>query len=479
VGVRHVDQDVAIYWVAAKELAHLRLHEPFFYGQAYHHLAESALAAPFVALGVPVWVAPTAISMAIGLLPWALLSLLAWRRGIAWLAILLLGVPVLMPAGYQLLLTRFFGTGLLLVTLALVVSERSSAPARWDGVGALLTLGVAATPNAALLACTVVAGLALSSLRTVQDWLRVLAGAAAGLGVYGLGKLFYLTHPGWVLHPAPPLDLRLSLVAYGLHHLPALLRRVTPEVMVHPAVPLAGVVLLVVLAIARRRWAVAVTGTGLIAGLLAILASGKIYDGTPSPFFACERFFLGLPLAIAWLGVLAAPGASTRPALVRAGALLTVAGVLLLAGWKQLRLSGELERESALPQNVLRSESAGAARVRCRGLEEAARAARTDLVLFAVSPTRAYACDALSDGRLTTLHPPYERRTWLLLEEARRTRDRLLLTDVSPDEACARVQARVPGATCTPAASETVLVQLPPESSLAFASAYGLAVRPF
>ena len=73
----------------------------------------------------------------------------------------------------------------------------------------------------------------------------------------------------------------------------------------------------------------------------------------------------------------------------------------------------------------------------------------------------------------------YERRTWLLLEEARRTRDRLLLTDVSPDEACARVQARIPGATCTPAAAETVLVQLPPESSLAFARAYGLAVRPF
>ena len=116
-GVRLVDEDAAIYWYAAREFARFRFREPFFYGQAYHHLGESLVAAPAVAAGLPPWIALPAVSMLIGLATWAVMARLAWRRGAIGLAILLLGGPLFLPAGYAILQQRYFGLGLLLVAI--------------------------------------------------------------------------------------------------------------------------------------------------------------------------------------------------------------------------------------------------------------------------------------------------------------------------------------------------------------------------
>lgn len=478
-GIRTIDEDVAIYWYATQEFAHLHLREPFFYGQAYNHLGEAALAAPLTALGVPIWVGPVAVSLAVGLAPWVLLALLAWRRGARGLAVILLGAPALMPAGYQMILMRFFGMGLLLVAAALLVADSSRGPWRWLWVGLLLSVGALAVPNALPLAAAGLAWLAATRPGSGRGWLLAAAGAAGGLALYALGWSFYARNPGWALHPAPGLDLRLALVGDALLHLDRHLGRVTPWALVHPAVPLTAVLGLAVLAVRRHLWAVAGPALALLAVALAAFALEKVHQGTPSAFFAHERMFLGVPLALALVAVAAAEARLWTGLPSTGGALAGAALVAALAVPKQVALARSIEAEMAAPQPVLRRAEVAEVRRTCRDLALEARDAGTDLVVFLQDRTLAYACGALGYGAIRTLYPEYERRTWLLQEESRARRSSVLLCDVEPGPACLHVAARVPGALCAPAGPSAVAVRYGPGPVLDLVRSLGMPVRPF
>jgi len=479
VALGHVDEDVATYWYAAQEFAHLHFREPFFYGQAYHHLGEALLAAPLVAVGAPVWVVPTLVSTLVGLTPWVLLAVVAWRRGLCALAVLFLAAPALMPAGYGVLLTRFFGMGLMLVTAALTIAELGRAPARWVVVGALVTLGVLSVPNALLLAAPVGVWLLLRARRGRRDGLLFAAGVGVGAVAWALGRWFYALHPSWALHPAPVPRLRWELLRDGLQHLPRHLTRVTPEILLHPAVPLVGLAALAVLAAVRRRATVALAAGATLSTFLVLLATERVHNATPSVFYSYERAFLGMPLATACVVLLAAiEGLIPRPR-GRLPPILGAAVILGAAIWGLFQAGPELSREGAIPETVLDDARTPDLVRSCRSIESLALSTGADLVIFAVHRTGAYGCGAISYDRLTTLFPPYDRRTWLLLGEAHRTRDRLLLVDVEPSPTCRLVRTRVPGARCQAAGSNGVLVSDGPGSSIDFARWVGIPVRAF
>ena len=481
VGFSHLDEDVAVYWYAAVEFAHLRFREPFFYGQAYNHLGEALLAAPLVAMGVPLWIGPVLVSTAIGLAPWGALALLAWRRGAVGLAVLFLGAPTLMPVGYTILLGKFFGFGLFAVALAMLAADFARSPGLRLAAGFLAALGVGVVPNAALLAVVAVAWMFVSvphGDRAGRVRLVVL-GLAGGAGVVALGRLFYILRPPWNLHPSPALEFHWTLLVDGMIHLSRHLGRVTPTVFAHPAVPLLAVAGVAIMAARRYRWEAAAPAFSLLAIVPTALAVGKVHEATPSVFFAYERMFLGVPLALGVIA-LATVGAGLWRGGASARSVIIATAVVVAAGlFKQASLETEVASELRIPQGVLSRVEVVDMRATCDAVERAARATGAGLAVFLVDRTPAYACGALAYGKLTTIFPSYERRTWILQEEAVRPRDALLLVDVDPEAACRRVALLEPGALCGPVGAEMVVVRYRARSAIDFLRSLGVDVRRF
>ena len=484
---RVVDQDQAIYWYAVEEFSRFRFREPFFYGQAYHHLGEALLAVPVVALGVPPWIAVPAASVAVGLATWAILAWMAWRRGALGLGVALLGVPAVMPFGYQVLLSRMFGGGLLLVAVALLVAVSSSSPRRWTTAGFLAALGVALVPNAGLFALVALAWLATTTLRSRKDWALLGGGIAAGVALHGVGRLFYVANPGWVVHEAPTVEFGLDLLAEGLVNLPRHLGRVTPGVLIHPATLLGAMLIIGAIALRRRTWEVLAPAIATVLLTVGSLAVAKAHVASPSAFFAYERFFLGLPLA-AGVVALAVVGAwsRSRPAWPWSP-LACAACVLALAAPRQVMLEQGVARERAMRPAVGDGNALVAVldlvdveevRRDCAGIEASAARLGAELVVFSTSNTRAYACGALSYGKVVTLFLGQERRTWILLEEASKTREISVLADVWPSRACRSIE-RIPGYSCTPGGSSWVVLHHKAATVLQLAHDLDLGVRPF
>ncbi|MGA8889958.1 MAG: hypothetical protein WB493_00220 [Anaeromyxobacteraceae bacterium] len=474
VGARLVDEDGAIYWYAAREFAHLRFREPFFYGQAYHHLGEAFIAAPVVAAGLPPWLILPGVSALIGVATWVVLAALAWRRGASGLAVLLLGAPLVLPVGYGILLQRFFGMGLLLVVLGVWLLDGATSSRRSAAAGFLVTLGVGLVPSSLLPAAAGLAWVAIGG-GGVLPWRGLLGGAAAAVAVVGLGKVFHLLDPAWAVHPAPAIHASWNLFASGVRDLPRHLGRVTPRAVFHPGVMLGVVAGVGVAASFRRRWDVAIPAAIASIGTLLALAVDKAHEGTSSVFFAYERMFLGFPVAIGILAV-AAAGAWRGWASARA-AILCMFAVIAIAGVRWISLPGDVGAELADRRIVLDLGEVEGAVAACAKAEAAARAEGTDLVLYLAHRTLAYTCGALAYGRVGTLYPLYERRTWIIREEADRKREVFVVPDVDAGSVCPVILARVPGSSCGTGTLGVMVVRSTPISAVDLARALGVPVR--
>ena len=73
-GFRYVDDDQAIMWNGAEEMAHGRFHEPCFYGQRYNTMLEGLVAVPLLWSGVEHEVALPLMTGVLALLPFMICS---------------------------------------------------------------------------------------------------------------------------------------------------------------------------------------------------------------------------------------------------------------------------------------------------------------------------------------------------------------------------------------------------------------------
>ena len=119
----YTDVDQTIMWYAARELLHGRLHEPCFFGQDYNSCMEGYLAAPLIALHVPYPIAVPLVTVVLGLLPFLLLALVAWKRGHSLVAATAIFVPLIMPVRYGLMtgMPRGFVTGIAIAIIPTVL----------------------------------------------------------------------------------------------------------------------------------------------------------------------------------------------------------------------------------------------------------------------------------------------------------------------------------------------------------------------
>lgn len=330
----YLDSDQLVIADQAAWMARGEFHEPFFFGQAYLLPFESYLAVPLIWLGLlPIAAVKTVAALCLYLpFTWAAWVLCRDRPVAAFaVAALFIGLhpeymlTASMPRGF------IAATGLAWAALwVLLRRERLSMPAT--------------------LAWAVFAGFCTGSYMSIALMLPALAWlpqrrqfVVAGLGLllgFGLFKavgLFYVLHPGHIVHLFPKLHYRLGYlvhnwgvddIASAVTHLATLTLGITAAVLLPGSRPWTRQ--------AALPWVACLLAVTV--GVLLMVANNKIVEfNTKSPFFSVYRMMLPLPfLGLLLLGrrvpapTPAVPVTPAGPAPVRHGlAWLLVLSLLL------------------------------------------------------------------------------------------------------------------------------------------------------
>ncbi len=473
---RFTDGNQTVYWFAAQEFLHLHFREPFFYGQSYFSLFDALPTAVLEAAGLPPDVALPVAVEAMGLGSWLILAGVAWRRQRHTVALLAAGGPLLLTVPYGMLLAQPYQNGLFLVAVAIAVMQFR---ATWLGLPAGLLLAIAAIldPNSLLLSLPVLLWILLGRWR---QWLYVGllgVGLAAGAGVQELALEFYRLHPNWVLHPAPPYTWSSQHVLSGVSELAPHMRFMSLIFAPLPALVMPALAAeAIVLAYLRRLAPAAVAALGVLLALGG-LGLPKTSDGSDSVHFSLQRIYLAMPLLVVFVLMIGAP---RRPAVKLLPTALVTAVILVTFGYREVILDSQINQYQVAPRPDYEGvRTVTFQRSRCAAIERFAQERNAELVVFTRDPASAYACGALDYGRLQTLVPGYERRTWRLEEERSLARWSLLIADVSSDF-CSRPEVeRVGECSYDPVSESASLSLLQRQSSLQVIHTLGFPIRSF
>lgn len=437
---RYVDDDQAIMWYGAEEMAHGRFHEPCFYGQRYNTMLEGLAAVPALWAGIKHELAVPLMTSVLALFPFLLLAaLLAIARDWTAAGIVLL-LPVAAPPEWTMItsMPRGFVSGIFLSAFMLLPLFTRSRLILWclPTVG---LLAVFANPNALLVVVPV--GLLVLLDRRTEPFLplMLLAGALPGVLLYYAGKWFYDLHPTYEVHFPWKLSFKSDDIEWA--RVDGYLGDVLPFFWGRGSALLVLGGSLMLILMYRRRWH---ESAALLLGLLMILASfgvNKVHDGIASIFYPWARMFLAVPFLLAVF--------ASRAKLRLKGILLYVTPAVALAfvGLKRDAMmtivQGEMapEREknlAVLPVAELRQ--------RCPAIADVARKNEARLLVIGWGSMKhmdAYACPCLEEGFPLTVEPELDRRTWHLRAIAGSKPATVLFSDY-PDEVMQGLSSRTP-----------------------------------
>ncbi len=435
-GRHYVTEDQTLLWYAAQEWGHGHVREPSYYGQAYGTTFE---AIPLVGLrwfGVEPATGLSVTLAVLGVLPWLALGWVALRRGRPLLALLAVATPMVLSTYYSQYVS-FFGTGAGRFLAGVALAVTLAWPGGRVGIAFAWALGSFATALDNSAAIIVGPTLAYGFLRspTAGRAVAALAGLVPTACWVIAQRAFYSANPDYDLHHVPPTSFSLEILGNSLPHPDRYWLMFAPELARTWVLPLALAVALLVLLLATRRALFAIPALLALALMLVGLSSMKALDG-PSPVLPYARIFLPLPMVIWFFAFLVAEsgfGARWRralPAAVATVALLAVSTVAYRAVTLDARNESLLAAAASAPFKfpVVPVETLER---RCKRMRGLARSTGIALVAFTLDPAAAYGCGAAAYGSIRTLYPHYERRTWLLHDEASRLRDRLLVWGVS------------------------------------------------
>ena len=483
-GLRYTDEDQTIAWYAARDYAQLVFREPFFYGQSYNPLYECLPAALLVALGVEPWVATPVASAMIASVVWWLFAAMAWTRGARAIGVGLLVLPTAMASTYPMLAgltTKSIGVAFVVAGLALVWNRASRA--RFVGFGWCAALGVTANPNSFLLALPVGLWALVTYGRVRRFYAFAGLGAALGLLLYGAGKLFYLLHPTYDLHRVKWFPPSLAWLLDGIQHLDRHWGQVSP--LASGWLMLAALTVAALLHLRRRtpagerthRIHLAVGLCGVAVAVLS-LALGRVHFGAPSVFFSYARMYVALPALLGFLVLLHAE--SNRPLRASAAICAVLAALAVVGGvYRHHRLPDVVAHALTEPARPVMPRVRDELFDECRRLDAAVP--EDALVVFlhgdARGNGRAYGCGVFLHGRLDTLYPYYERRTWRLYEESRRPRSELFLSGLR--NPCDALRGRFESCELVERSLGLFRIGFKPRPAISVLRQLGLRVRPF
>jgi hypothetical protein len=480
------DEDQTLLWYAAQDLLHRRIPEPCFYGQAFSSCLEAYLAAPLLWLKMPPWSALPAVTMFLGLLPFLVMALAAWRRQRPALAGLALLIPLALPTRYAMLtgMPRGFVPGIALAIFpCLWLLEPPANPSlplkprrpwrnalRFFGIGFLSVLALTINPNCSLLLTGALAYALATRLRQAAFWLYASLGALVG-ALYPLGIFFfyYKLHDDYRLyHREGQLVWSATAWREFWHQLAVPFWDFMPLDLPYAATGwflggcFAAVLLYLLL---TRRFAAALATLVAVAFTLFSLGFARVHEGRSSVFFAYGRMYLALPilppLLLLWgssqrknsaRSEAASPEPSVDPSAGTPATPRTTSAIqaatrkspwkLWLARLVLLACCGA--GVLALRTHAIQIPAIVAREVRdvqmvelitlvdgwdlAQALQTAAESQKADVVLLVGNQKRwTYLLPVLTNCQ--TLYPVYERRTWRLVEESVPRHARVLVLD--------------------------------------------------
>lgn len=264
-------------------------------------MLEALIAAPFVRLGAEPVFTIAVICGALAIAPYLTFALYFRAKGASLAALLFAAMPLLLPVEHGLQITALNGIAVLALVPFIL---RMHGPALR---GALLTLvlalGVFVNPNAVLLALPIGLQYLLEHRQCRHTWWSMFAGASPVLLIFILVRWFFHENSAEVVNTI--FDWRMHFKPYMIHD--ALERLDSHFAWTGPLSggnASIGVLILVcgcIMLFIQRRTAAAWAGSATI-GLIAFsFCFAKVHDGADSIFFPLSRFFIAIPLVLAWV----------------------------------------------------------------------------------------------------------------------------------------------------------------------------------
>jgi len=449
------NEDNALIWAAAVDYGNLEFRQPNSWGQFYIAIVEAAPTWLLMTLGAHPGTALMVTITVLATAGWVALAIAAIVRREWTLATLAFGIPVVLGLQYAAFAQTYgaqAGRTLAAAAVALLLVRRRASGARLAVFVFCAGLCLAwLDPSTGILLAPVLVWLALR-----RDWRRRWPAAVIGAvpaGVIALGiRVFNARHPEYEVHPRPRTTPSVSQFMTNVEALPDALALYAPANRVTGVLVAVGLVLIAVAV--RRSRSLPVVGAALTFAVVFVVAfaTPSITDGFGEPFFPWGRTLMSMPAAvwfIAFVAITAVPDAR-RGRRLRSLLLAVTALAVLTATYSNVlgfNRTADALASAGLTQRLVVRNTVESIDRRCDGLAESAGLAGADVVAIYAESDRAlaYACPVLHPG-LTAVFPPYERRVWILKEQAARPEpSRFLLIGVG-GEPC----AAFPKVTCVP-----------------------------
>ena len=423
-GFKYVDDDQAIMWTGAAEMAKGRFHEPSFYGQRYNSMLEGLLAVPFLWAGVRPNVALPLITSLLTLFPFILLAVLLVRERSFAQAAIVLAFPVTLSPEFGMVssIPRGFVTGVFLASFA-VLPLFSRAPMVMFCAPFFAILALFANPNAALLLFP--AGLLIiwKNRNDRRMYPLAAAGALPAAILYYLGRRFYDVRPNYIAHP----DLDLSFDPSNFHWADLqFLDDLSPVFWGKGFLVPVIILLLIGWLVRKDQLSVAIA---LLAGLVLLVVSfglNKVHHGTFNVFFPWSRMFLAIPFLL----VLFISQAKMRDS----GRVMWSMPILAAGffGYKAFVQQAAVDRQVD-PRIDTKVEMATVTVIEqhCMGIRRVAEENNADLLVINWGRYKHlinYGCPCLVADFPTTIEPALDRRTWHMRDLATQVFPNVLLT---------------------------------------------------
>jgi len=487
---RYTEEDQAVQWYGAREILRGAIHEPCFYGQPYNSCLEGYLAAPLVMLGVPFYIACPLVTTLLGVLPFLVLTSLAWKRGWFFAAGFSIFLAVVMPMRYGIVtgIPRGFVTGLAAAGVAIwVLFRRTDNPKAWAEArdyflfGMLLVLAWALNPNSLVVLLPLGVYALGTRFRRWRFWVAGFLGAAVA-SVYPLLRyqFYYVWHDDYRFHYRDQ-TLRWSWDNFGkfLPHLDSSFGDFLP-VEWHPAyVLLAIFLLLIVVLVWRRRYAGAMAGFSGVALVVTSFFCDRVQVSAEHVLLSYSRMFLGVPvllvMLIVWLEMAKPVQTGWRWAYRTSFFALVVAAFFIVRNKNQ-----HFDEQAAWemrPFDSFAITPVDEIKRVTKKVQDALDATGTTLVLIPNWELRPYnyAIPCMTIGQ--SLYPGYERRTWRLHQECYPRYDRILvLGDAVPVDQLRKVDAKVRRISENPS---LWVLNTQGRSVIKIAKLFGIQIRPF
>lgn len=388
-------------------------YEPAFYGQAYNTMVEALLAVPLLKLNVFI---PFALSVSTVLLSYSVFWVYTYyfyKKKNYVLAILCMALPILLPTEFQIMIciSRGFMPGISFTLFGVYLFLTYKKPQKLILAGFFVTLGFVFNPNASILLSAFVTYYLFKPNITIRYELKYLfLGSLPAITYKIYIYWFYSAHPNYNLHIFPnAFQYSFSNWLKAVTEVYYLFMGLFPVVYNLGCLSILALLILVILIIKKsnkRHEQIAA-----IAGLCFVIFSfgiNKVSDGSGSPFFPYSRMFLGIPvLYIFYLNILQ-KYSSTKVSPYVIGVI-----ILMVFSFKVYSLPERINYVVKHNTGVVKVFKIKSLCQACDSINSLLKETGSEfLVLRTKKDEINYGCPALI-SEIITIHPTYERRTWI------------------------------------------------------------------